>query len=270
MSRIRNSHFQRGTGVFKCEGCGRQTRTTHQPDNTRYCYECWELAGYQNSIWDGEKPADIAAPVRALLATIVERGGSAAAVRADLVDLFKAIDSVNEDSSCQPAQGSVELTQDNTRTTENQMHTQVVTTTQSPLPTKRPRSAAQVAAFAKLQADKAAKRAAAKAPVKAAKAAKGAKAAKLVAAKDTNAVKLVAAKETPTAGTYAPRFDENQKISIPEELRNSNPKKPGCASWEKWELQRKCHGKTVGYALKLGVAVSSLRWSVNHGFMRIA
>lgn len=49
----RNSQFQRGSGVYACECCTRQTRNTGtQPRESKICEDCYELAGYMNMLSD--------------------------------------------------------------------------------------------------------------------------------------------------------------------------------------------------------------------------
>lgn len=72
----RHSRFQRGSGVFTCQSCGRSTRVTTQ-DNDNLCAECYDLAGETNSLSDyGELYMGREAVIR-ILNQCVERGGSA-------------------------------------------------------------------------------------------------------------------------------------------------------------------------------------------------
>ena len=49
----RTNGFKRGTGVFKCEDCGHNTRETGaQGMGVKLCPDCWELAGYINMLSD--------------------------------------------------------------------------------------------------------------------------------------------------------------------------------------------------------------------------
>ena len=87
---MRRNNFSRGFGksTFECGTCGRQTRITHQPSDSTCCFECWELAGWQNSVWDNGMDDQTIAARDALIATIIKRGGDADAVRAEFPDLF--------------------------------------------------------------------------------------------------------------------------------------------------------------------------------------
>jgi hypothetical protein len=87
---MKRNNFSRGAGktVFTCDCCGRQTRITHQPTDCTSCFECWELAGWQNSVWDGTPLEEVVTARDDLLATIVARGGDEAAVRGEFSELF--------------------------------------------------------------------------------------------------------------------------------------------------------------------------------------
>lgn len=85
------SKFQSGSGVFTCDICNRRTRMTTQDDD-RFCGECYDLLGIQNTLWDdGEESFvnDGFLVVRdGLLEVIKRRGGDIAAVKNDMKDLF--------------------------------------------------------------------------------------------------------------------------------------------------------------------------------------
>lgn len=71
-------HFQRnGRGVFTCATCDRPTRITHQDRDSPLCYECFECAGYENSVQDGnDTPESAQAKCAEYVATIEKRGGN--------------------------------------------------------------------------------------------------------------------------------------------------------------------------------------------------
>lgn len=50
----RNSRFQKGSGMYACNVCGRNTRSTGQGDNehVKLCAECYDLAGEANHLSD--------------------------------------------------------------------------------------------------------------------------------------------------------------------------------------------------------------------------
>lgn len=53
MSKRSNSHFARGSGVFKCSSCTRSTRSRGGDGaHVGVCEECYELAGYVNQLTD--------------------------------------------------------------------------------------------------------------------------------------------------------------------------------------------------------------------------
>lgn len=79
LRQARNSHFQRGSGVYACRCCGRNTRSTGGDGaGVHLCDECFELAGYENLAQDDEPFSEAdKAEVRRLVKAIVEKGGDA-------------------------------------------------------------------------------------------------------------------------------------------------------------------------------------------------
>ena len=50
----RANRFAKFSGVYTCECCGRQTRSTGGDGASHgMCDPCWELAGYENEMQDG-------------------------------------------------------------------------------------------------------------------------------------------------------------------------------------------------------------------------
>jgi hypothetical protein len=76
----RNSQFQRGTGCFNCESCGRRTRETQNtPVGMRLCEDCYEIAGIYNVYQDngnGEELAQYFNEVQWRCTNIIEKGGT--------------------------------------------------------------------------------------------------------------------------------------------------------------------------------------------------
>lgn len=89
---MRNNRFNHGRSTFTCSTCGRLTRLSGQGQDSECCFECWELAGYQNSVWDNGNLGGADGTVLELLRTIERRGGDVARVRADFKDLFDVVD----------------------------------------------------------------------------------------------------------------------------------------------------------------------------------
>lgn len=61
------SKFQRGSGCYTCQACGRKTRATGRNENEHVglCAPCYDLAGIENDISDhGETPALLAEAAR--------------------------------------------------------------------------------------------------------------------------------------------------------------------------------------------------------------
>lgn len=84
----RHNGFERGLGrsTFKCQSCGRMTRYTGvQSLGTGICPDCFEIAGYDNTINDnGLKGRELAENVAAAedhLANIAAKGGDVARVK---------------------------------------------------------------------------------------------------------------------------------------------------------------------------------------------
>lgn len=76
MSRSSRSHFTKG--VFNCSACGRSTRGTADSAMSDFpmCEEDYELAGWYNSMQDGNLDAEGAEAVRHYIARIIEKGGT--------------------------------------------------------------------------------------------------------------------------------------------------------------------------------------------------
>lgn len=73
----RNSHFQRGSGAFKCDVCGRLTRKTGATmgHDGRLCEQDYELAGIYNVHQDGGDLLPYRGEILRLTSEIVEKGG---------------------------------------------------------------------------------------------------------------------------------------------------------------------------------------------------
>ena len=40
------SKFERGSSVYKCDGCGKMTRDTGRGESIGVCYKCWDEEGW--------------------------------------------------------------------------------------------------------------------------------------------------------------------------------------------------------------------------------
>lgn len=71
-----NNRFKRGSGCFSCSDCKRQTRDTGG-DNTdlELCEECYEMAGIENAIADGNNDTALLAKLAELKAACIAKGG---------------------------------------------------------------------------------------------------------------------------------------------------------------------------------------------------
>jgi hypothetical protein len=81
-------HFRHGRNVFACEVCGRQTRDAGDNSNSNCCPECYELAGWQNAVFDGVELGEIAPERDRLVAKAVNQGSDEARIRREFPELF--------------------------------------------------------------------------------------------------------------------------------------------------------------------------------------
>ncbi len=59
--RASRSRFERGSGCFTCESCGRKTRQTGEQGGNPICPLCFDQAGWQNAVSDyGSEPDQLA------------------------------------------------------------------------------------------------------------------------------------------------------------------------------------------------------------------
>lgn len=84
-----NNRFRAGRGVFTCSICKRRTRDSGQALSADCCFECYELAGLQNTVYDGVATASELAPERDRFTAIISaRGGDLARVRREFSELW--------------------------------------------------------------------------------------------------------------------------------------------------------------------------------------
>lgn len=90
--RNRNSNFQRGSGVFKCESCGIQTRKSG--DNCghdgKLCNDCYELAGIYNHYLDNGTESvkkNYGAEIKERCGNILLKGGKLDSDNQELLDI---------------------------------------------------------------------------------------------------------------------------------------------------------------------------------------
>lgn len=71
-----NSKFQRGSGVYACVSCTRKTRATGGDNHDlQMCEECYEMAGIENAITDGNNDTVLLAKFEELKARCIAKGG---------------------------------------------------------------------------------------------------------------------------------------------------------------------------------------------------
>ncbi len=101
----RNSQFQRGSGMYACECCTRQTRNTGtQPRESKICEDCYELAGFINMLSD-YGPEEFTPgnwdEVRARWANVQAKGDAARAVQG-IEELIQAIPAATPEAEDYP------------------------------------------------------------------------------------------------------------------------------------------------------------------------
>lgn len=79
MNRV-NNRFAKGSGAYKCRSCGRLTRATGQDGSqVQLCGDCFDLAGTENSMQDGEKfTMEDCQRIAQQILSIESKGGNAA------------------------------------------------------------------------------------------------------------------------------------------------------------------------------------------------
>jgi hypothetical protein len=85
----RNSRFQQGSGVFECQCCHRPARDTGDNGQLKLCSQCFEIAGYENTLSDhGELQPSEAAHVREQFNQLTQLLGSASKARDTAEELY--------------------------------------------------------------------------------------------------------------------------------------------------------------------------------------
>lgn len=78
MNTKNSSRFQKGSGVYACRCCGRNTRYTGGDGaGVKLCDECFELAGEENSLSDSGELYGSPENVMAMIAAVKAKGGNA-------------------------------------------------------------------------------------------------------------------------------------------------------------------------------------------------
>lgn len=78
----KSNGFQKGSGCYTCNCCGRKTRSTGNGDNewVGLCEQCYEIGGIENQMqnrdFEGEAGKQaLIDEIKALIAIVEERGG---------------------------------------------------------------------------------------------------------------------------------------------------------------------------------------------------
>lgn len=71
------NRFAKGSAVYTCGCCGRQTRSTGRGDNehARLCADCYDLGGVENEISDNGETPELLKEQERLKAAIIAKGG---------------------------------------------------------------------------------------------------------------------------------------------------------------------------------------------------
>lgn len=72
------NRFAIGSGCYRCRCCDRRTRSTGNGDNENVllCEQCFDLAGYENAVQDGEVLSENEkSNVKTLIERVVALGG---------------------------------------------------------------------------------------------------------------------------------------------------------------------------------------------------
>src|SRR5262245_9015893 len=77
--------------TFACHVCVHNTRIVDQPLGSGLCPLCYELAGWENSVFDNCADAGVARERDRLIAELEKRGGDAAKVRRTFAELFSYV-----------------------------------------------------------------------------------------------------------------------------------------------------------------------------------
>lgn len=86
---MKQNRFAKGTGCFVCECCGRRTRENGQGAGGKHtCLECWELAGLENAVLDGEPLEEVISERDRYVSALVKKGVALARIHAEFSDLF--------------------------------------------------------------------------------------------------------------------------------------------------------------------------------------
>lgn len=84
-----NKSFRRGQSTYTCRCCGRTTRDVHGEGHIGICYECFELAGFENMLSDdGELTVDSIDTVRSYFEDLMSKGVTAEKCAREFADIY--------------------------------------------------------------------------------------------------------------------------------------------------------------------------------------
>jgi hypothetical protein len=92
----KGNRFERGSGVYKCESCGRGTRSTGHGDNEHLnlCVQCFELAGMENELTD--TGSTHAPGIREYFAELASKGIDGPALFPTLADFLSKLSTTGD------------------------------------------------------------------------------------------------------------------------------------------------------------------------------
>ncbi len=78
MNKAANARFAKGSAVYSCRCCKRKTRATGNNDNehVRLCVQCYDLAGIENAVLDGNYDETMAKEASRLFYSLEQHGVS--------------------------------------------------------------------------------------------------------------------------------------------------------------------------------------------------
>lgn len=84
-----NKSFRRGQSTYTCRCCGRVTRDVHGEGHTGNCYECFELAGFENMLSDdGELSTDSINTIRGYFEDLMSKGVTREKCTREFADIY--------------------------------------------------------------------------------------------------------------------------------------------------------------------------------------
>lgn len=81
--------FRKGQSTYTCRCCGRTTRDVHGEGHTGNCYECFELAGFENMLSDdGELSPSSINTIRSYFEDLMSKGVTRETCAREFADIY--------------------------------------------------------------------------------------------------------------------------------------------------------------------------------------